>query len=39
MFVEDYRELKLPKAERVATRCFLFEQFIEALAQPRAGGA
>jgi Fe-S oxidoreductase len=29
MFVEDYRELKLPDAERVARRCFLFEEFIE----------
>ncbi len=29
MFVQDYRELKLPDAERVAARCFLFEQFIE----------
>jgi Fe-S oxidoreductase len=31
MFVEDYRELKLAGAERVAQRCFLFEQFIEGL--------
>lgn len=31
MFVEDYRELKLEGAERVAQRCFLFEQFIEDL--------
>ena len=29
MFAQDYRELKLPDAERVAARCFLFEQFIE----------
>jgi FAD/FMN-containing dehydrogenase/Fe-S oxidoreductase len=29
MFVEDYRELKLPGAGRVAERCFLFEQFLE----------
>ncbi len=29
MFVEDYQELKLPDAERVARRCFLFEEFIE----------
>jgi FAD/FMN-containing dehydrogenase/Fe-S oxidoreductase len=28
MFVEDYRELKLPDAERVAQRCILFEEFI-----------
>ena len=31
MFVEDYRELKLPGATTVARRCFLFEQFIENL--------
>jgi FAD/FMN-containing dehydrogenase/Fe-S oxidoreductase len=31
MFAEDYRELKLEGAGRVAKRCFLFEQFIEAL--------
>ena len=31
MFAEDYRELKLDGAERVARRCFLFEQFIEEL--------
>jgi len=29
MFAQDYRELKLPDAERVAARCFLFEQFID----------
>jgi FAD/FMN-containing dehydrogenase/Fe-S oxidoreductase len=31
MFVEDYRELKLPGAEQLARRCFLFEEFIENL--------
>ena len=31
MFVEDYRELKLAGVEHVARRCFLFEEFIEAL--------
>ncbi|MFN7138960.1 MAG: FAD-binding and (Fe-S)-binding domain-containing protein, partial [Limisphaerales bacterium] len=31
MFAEDYRELKLPNAEMVAKRAFLFEQFIESL--------
>lgn len=31
MFAEDYRELDLPGAQRVAARCFLFEQFIEDL--------
>lgn len=29
MFVEDYRELKLPETERVAARCFLFEKFVD----------
>jgi FAD/FMN-containing dehydrogenase/Fe-S oxidoreductase len=31
MFAEDYRELKIAGAENVATRCFLFESFIENL--------
>lgn len=31
MFVDEYREMKLPDAERVAARCFLFEQFVENL--------
>ncbi len=31
MFVEDYGELKLDGASRVASRCFLFERFIEDL--------
>jgi Fe-S oxidoreductase len=31
MFVEDYRELKLEGTDSVARRCFLFEQFVEAL--------
>lgn len=31
MFVEDYRELKIPAAEQVAARCFLFEKFIHDL--------
>jgi FAD/FMN-containing dehydrogenase/Fe-S oxidoreductase len=29
MFVDDYRELRLPDAEEVARRCFLFEDFLE----------
>jgi len=33
MFVEDYRELRLPQAESVARRCFLFEQFLDDLLQ------
>ncbi len=38
MFVEDYRELKLPEMETVARRCFLFEEFIADLLrqEPRA---
>ena len=31
MFVEDYRELKLPGVDAVAPRCFLFEDFAENL--------
>jgi FAD/FMN-containing dehydrogenase/Fe-S oxidoreductase len=31
MFAEDYRELKLPDAENLARRCFLFEEFVENL--------
>ena len=37
MFVEDYRELKLEGTDRVARRCFLFEQFIEALLNQEPG--
>jgi len=31
MFVDDYRELKIDGAEKVAARCFLFEKFIDDL--------
>ncbi len=31
MFVEDYRELKLPMTEAIAARCFLFEKFVDDL--------
>ncbi len=31
MFVEDYRELKLPDIESLAPRCFLFERFVDDL--------
>jgi hypothetical protein len=31
MFVEDYRELKIESAEKVAARCFLFEKFVDDL--------
>ena len=29
MFVEDYPELKIENAEKVAARCFLFEKFVD----------
>jgi FAD/FMN-containing dehydrogenase/Fe-S oxidoreductase len=31
MFVEDYRELKIPNAEELSKRCFLFEKFVDDL--------
>src|SRR5947209_14233407 len=31
MFVEDYRELKIKSAEKIAARCFLFEKFVDDL--------
>jgi FAD/FMN-containing dehydrogenase/Fe-S oxidoreductase len=31
MFVEDYRELKIESAEKIANRCFLFEKFVNDL--------
>src|SRR5438552_837452 len=31
MFVEDYRELRIESAEKVAKRCFLFEKFVDDL--------
>ena len=31
MFIADYRELKLPNAERIARRSFLFEEFLDGL--------
>jgi Fe-S oxidoreductase len=31
MFVEDYRELKIENAEKLAARCFLFEKFVDDL--------
>src|SRR5437588_6368523 len=31
MFVEDYRELKIKNAETIASRCFLFEKFVDDL--------
>jgi len=37
MFRGDYRELKIPGAEDVAARCFLFETFIDELLQREPG--
>jgi Fe-S oxidoreductase len=37
MFAEDYRELKLPDTQRIAERCFLFEEFIENLLKQEPG--
>ena len=31
MFVEDYHELKIENAEKIADRCFLFEKFVDDL--------
>ena len=31
MFIEDYRELKIADAEKIAERCFLFESFVDDL--------
>jgi Fe-S oxidoreductase len=31
MFVEDYRELKIENAEKIAARCLLFEKFVDDL--------
>lgn len=31
MFIEDYREMHLPDADRIAARCFLLEQFLDQL--------
>src|SRR5213594_2741419 len=31
MFVEDYPELKIESAEKIANRCFLFEKFVDDL--------
>jgi Fe-S oxidoreductase len=31
MFVEDYREMKLPNADRIVERCVLFQEFLDNL--------
>lgn len=31
MFIDDYRELKIDNAEKIASRCFLFEKFVDDL--------
>jgi Fe-S oxidoreductase len=38
MFVEDYRELKIDNAEKVAERCFLFEKFVDDLLEQNPDG-
>jgi FAD/FMN-containing dehydrogenase/Fe-S oxidoreductase len=37
MFLEEYRELKLPNLDRVVRRCFLFHDFIEELLRREPG--
>jgi Fe-S oxidoreductase/FAD/FMN-containing dehydrogenase len=37
MFVEDYRELKIESAEKIADRCFLFEKFVDDLLEQEPG--
>jgi Fe-S oxidoreductase len=37
MFAQDYGELKLENADRVAGRCFLFEEFMEDLLSRKPG--
>jgi Fe-S oxidoreductase len=37
MFVEDYRELKIENADNIASRCFLFEKFVDDLLEQQPG--
>jgi Fe-S oxidoreductase len=37
MFAEDYRELRLPGAAEIASRCILFEDFMEKLLRQEPG--
>jgi FAD/FMN-containing dehydrogenases len=37
MFVQDYLELKLPNSDRIARRCFLFEEFLDQLLAEQPG--
>jgi len=37
MFVEDYRELRIEHAEKIANRCFLFEKFVDELLEHEPG--
>ena len=39
MFVEDYRELRIENAEKIANRCFLFEKFVDDLLDAGTGYA
>jgi Fe-S oxidoreductase len=37
MFVQDYQELGLPDADKLAARCFLFEEFVDDLLRREPG--
>ena len=37
MFAEDYRELKIENADNIASRCFLFEKFVDDLLEQQPG--
>jgi Fe-S oxidoreductase len=37
MFIQDYFEMKVPAAERIASRCFLFEDFLDTLLEADPG--
>jgi Fe-S oxidoreductase len=37
MFVEDYSELRIESAEKIANRCFLFEKFVDDLLEREPG--
>jgi FAD/FMN-containing dehydrogenase/Fe-S oxidoreductase len=37
MFVEDYRELRIESAQKIANRCFLFEKFVNDLLEQEPG--
>src|SRR5438045_3843246 len=37
MFAENYRELKIENADNIASRCFLFEKFVDDLLEQQPG--